>query len=198
MTTTNPIRFTKARTRRSSVEADCIALFAPKNPPFEKMDKIAKLKICKIKDETTCFVCGQLRGANGKGDHLYARKGYFKKTGCYGIDDHKWGALPACSRRGCNSGNSYKEITLTNGIKIDIGMVNLTDKELTLVPKDTIRIVNIVREWKAYLKKRVIVNYFRPTKEQLEFIEKQKEKYNQFVIGLEEEAIRYIHNTSQD
>ena len=156
-----------------------IAALAPENPPFEKRDKIAKLKICKIKNETTCIVCGQFRGKGGKGDHLYARKGYFKNTGCYGIDDHKWGALPVCSRRGCNSGVSYKEITLTNGTKIDIGMENLTHEKLTLVPDDAIRIVTIVREWKAYLKKRGVVNYFRPTKEDEEFIKKQKEKYDQ-------------------
>jgi len=183
------------RSRASSVEADWIAALAQfyiKNLPFEKRDELAKLKICEIPDKTMCCICGQSRRKNGKGDHFYERKGYFRITGCYGINDTGWNCLPVCSRPGCNSGDSYKVIILTNGVKRDIGWYNLTDAEILLVPPYFKTVVRICRNWKAYLQKRGVTNYFKPTERDLEKMAEQKMKYINMCDKEEEDINQYL------
>jgi hypothetical protein len=183
---TRKVKFSAMRGRISSLESDCIKHFEPQNPPFEKRDQIEKLKICGIKNEEICAICGLSRASSGQGDHVWERKGYLKDTGYCGIISGKWNRLPICNRRGCNSGRSYKKIILTNGIKKDIGRDELTENDHLLVKDGDKKAVNIVVGWKDYVKKRGAIIRYRLTKAQEDFIAKRKVEYIQAAISNEQ------------
>ena len=173
------------RKRRISWTCDAIQSSAPTNIPFEKKDREEKLKICGLvgAPKKTCAICGR-QGTLAQGDHIWGRMEYYTKTKKAGIVKGKWNTLPVCSRTGCNK--SYKKITLTNGVKKDIGKDELTEAELNLVsPKDE-KAVDIVRKWKAYAKGRGAVLWFELDEEQLYTVELMERLRDQHIACGEE------------
>ena len=115
------------------------------NPPFTKKDLQQKLKICGVPNLQTCIVTRKEKGVK-VGDHVYETKGYFRKTGRYGIDD-EWNTLPVCGAKNM----SYKVFRHANK---NIGYQTLTKREIKKCTKEQLRIYKIISNWKKYVKKR--------------------------------------------
>ena len=186
------VRMNHVRGRLSSWTSDAHQSFAPTNPPFEKKDREEKLKICGLvgAPKKTCAICGE-QGQLSEGDHLWGRLEYYTKTKKAGIVKSKWNILPVCSRTGCNK--SYKKITLTNGVKKDIGKDELTEEELNLVSSKDKKAVDIVRKWKAYAKSRGAVLSFGLDEEQLCIVELVKRIRDQHIVHVEELLTKLRH-----
>lgn len=127
------------------------------NPPFTKQDLKQKLKICGVPDLQTCLVTRQKKGVK-VGDHVYETKGYFRRTGCYGVDD-EWNTLPVCGAKNM----SYKVFRHVNK---NIGFQTLTNRELQKCTREQRRIYKIIKSWKRYVKKRGAKMSFKLTTKQ--------------------------------
>jgi hypothetical protein len=132
------------------------------NPPFTKKDLQQKMKICGVANLQTCLVTLQEKGVK-VGDHVYETKGYFRKTGRYGIDD-EWNTLPVCGAKNI----SYKVFRHVNK---NIGYQTLSKRELQKCTKEQIRIYKIITKWKRYVKKRGAKMSFKLTAKQQTLLE---------------------------
>ena len=164
--------------RKTSLVHDLLSAFEPKTIPFTNNDHAMKLLICNVQSDKECLVTHRKKGVK-KGDHLFEIKGYFQSTGRYGLSESKWNVLPVCG----SVNASYKNVTLMNGIKKNLGIDFLTVKEAQLLNQHDKRIYGIIRRWMAYCKSRGVVLSYRLTPEQEEYIEDRKKVYQNFVVN---------------
>jgi hypothetical protein len=184
------MRFRDTRGRKNALKCDISQRFVPNitSPTFKKSDRLKKLKICGLKDENACAICGNTRQEKAQGDHLWGRLEYYQSTRCYGIIDSLWNKLPVCPR--CNT--SYKKIILTNGIKKNIGRDELTEVELELVEQKDKKKVNMVRAWKAYVKKKGAILCFRCTEQEEKYIAEAAMRRDAYIIYEEERLQKFM------
>ena len=116
------------------------------NPPFEEKDKIRKLEILGISTLRECFVTNKPLTKSGRGDHLYEMRGYYSKTGEYGLES-KWNMLPVLS----TLNTQYKKFKTVDK---DIGWQTLTQEELDQCTEHERDIYDKVSKWKAYVASR--------------------------------------------
>ena len=152
-----------------------------------------KLEICGIIDNTTCPCCGAKTSGKGEGDHIWGRLEYFnhenpEHRGNYGIVDSPWNKLPICGK--CNP--VYKKIKLTDGTIINIGCDNLTEKEKQLVQSEDKKKVDMILNWKAYVKERGAVLCFRPKTEAEEYIEEFLRRLDDFIDSEEKKMEDFL------
>ena len=127
------------------------------NPPFTEKDLQKKLSICGVPNVRTCLITRKEKGVK-VGDHIFETKGYYRKTGRYGVDD-EWNTLPVCGAKNM----SYKVFRRANK---NIGYQTLTKRELQKCTKQQCRIYKIITRWKRYVKSRGAKLSFKLTAKQ--------------------------------
>ncbi len=184
------------------------AAFPINNPTFTAADRIKKCQIFGIPDTATSFI--SKTAAKGTGDHPFEIRGYYKKTGLYGVDD-EWNTAP-CTHA---ENKSWKKFIVWDGtttwsrggtkhkrgdpklVKKDVGHESLTEANLNYLktkadsesnkssPKSATQQLlhyKMLVQWKDYCRSRGARLSFSPTCDQIQEIEEMMEGWQEFIV----------------
>ena len=184
------------------------AVTAINNPTFTAADRNKKCQIFGIPDTVTSFI--SKTAAKGTGDHIFEIRGYYKKTGLYGVDD-EWNTVP-CTHA---ENKSWKKFTVWDGtttwarggtkhkrgdpklVKKDVGHESLTEANLNYLKTKAdsesnksasqsatqkLHHYKMLDQWKDYCRSRGARLSYSPTCDQIQEIEEMMEGWQEFIV----------------